>query len=52
VSTLIIKVECTDDSDLDWLRHRCVPAVEDKVEEAEEEKRLDGMVHVSWDIED
>jgi hypothetical protein len=49
---LVITVECDDPTDLDWLRHRCVAAVEDQVDTAEEEKRLDGKVDVSWDIED
>lgn len=49
---LVIYVECEDASDLDWLRQRCLGAVEDKVEEAREDNRLDGHVEVNWDIED
>jgi hypothetical protein len=50
--TLVIFVECKDQSDLDWLRHKCVSAVESEVGEAEDENRLDGEVAVGWEIED
>ena len=49
---LVIRVECDDPSDLEWLRNRCHGAVEDEVETAREENRLDGKVEVSWEIED
>jgi hypothetical protein len=49
---LLVLVECDDYSDLQWLRDRCVGAVEDVVETQIEEKRLDGNVQVNWDIED
>lgn len=47
---LVIRVECSDPSDLDWLRTRCVSAVEEEVEEQSE--RMDGEVEVTWEIED
>lgn len=49
-STLLIRVELTDDSDLDWIRNKAVPAVEEAVEENRD--RLDGQAEVSWDVED
>lgn len=49
---LVINVEMNDESDLDWLRARCVPAVENAVEEAQDEARLDSTnVEVTWDVE-
>jgi hypothetical protein len=49
---LVISVEMNDESDLDWLRERCVPAVENAVEEAQSEARLDSTsVEVTWDVE-
>jgi hypothetical protein len=50
--TLLIRVECADESDEEWLRPRCVGAVEDVVEETKGEGRLDGDVEVSWDTEE
>lgn len=50
--TLIISLECKDPSDLEWLRHRVVGAVEDVVADADEDNRLDDECEVSWDIED
>jgi predicted secreted protein len=50
--TLLIRVECEDESDLDWLRHRCVALVEEEVEDNKDDSRLDGKVEVSWEIED
>lgn len=50
--TLVIEVACKDPSDFDWLRTRCVAAVEDVVDTQEEEGRLDGHVEVSWDTKD
>lgn len=52
MTALLIRVDCDDESDLDWLRHRCVAAVEDVVETNREEERLDGEVVVSWEVED
>jgi len=49
-TTLLIRVELTDGSDLDWIRNKAVPAVEEVVEENRE--RLDGDAEVSWDVED
>lgn len=49
---IIIRIECTDASDLDWLRAKCVPAVEEIVEENIEEARLDGEVSVTWEYQD
>ncbi len=48
--TLIITVDCEDPSDLDWLRTRVHAAVEERVDQAREEHRLDGNVAVSWEI--
>jgi hypothetical protein len=49
---LVISVEMNDESDLDWLRERCVPAVENAVDQAQEEGRLDSTsVEVTWDVE-
>ena len=47
--TLVIRVDMTDDNDFGWLRDRCVPAVENEVEESLE--RLDGDAEVSWEEE-
>jgi hypothetical protein len=47
---LVITIEASDPSDVDWIRSRAVPAVEDAVEEARE--RLDGTVEVYWDTEE
>lgn len=49
---LVITVEAEDPTDLDWLRDRCIGAVEEKVSDANEENRLDGEVEVSWEMED
>lgn len=50
--TLVIRVDCADPSDLDWLRSRAHAAVEDVVLDAKDEDRLDGEVEVSWEVED
>ncbi len=50
MTTLIISIELSDDSDLDWIRAKAVPAVENVVDE--EADRLDGTAEVSWDVED
>lgn len=50
--TLVIRLECTDESDCDWLRTRVLAAVEDVVENQKEDGRIDGTVEVSWDLED
>lgn len=48
---LVILIESNDDSDLTWLKDKCVPAVENVIEESQEEGRLDGLQpEVSWDI--
>lgn len=52
VPNLVIRVECSDPTDLDWLRTRCHGAVEDVVAEAVEEGRMDGEVEVTWETED
>lgn len=46
---LIITLDIDDPSDVDWLRNKVVPAVENVVEENESEGRLDGEVQVSWE---
>jgi hypothetical protein len=51
-TTLLIRVDMSDESDFDWLRNRCVPAVENAVEEAVDEQRLDGTAEVSWEQEE
>jgi hypothetical protein len=52
MTALVITVDLTDPDDLDWLRARCVPAVENAVEEATDEERLDGDASVSWEVSD
>lgn len=47
---VVITIACSDETDADWLRNKCVPAVEEVVEDQKEEKRLDGDVEVSWEI--
>jgi hypothetical protein len=47
---LVVYVNLTDASDLDWIRPRAVGAVEEVVEENAE--RLDGTAEVGWDTED
>lgn len=49
---LVIRIELTDQTDLEWVRTRVVAVVEEKVEEIVEENRLDGEVSVSWETED
>ena len=49
---IVIIVECSDLSDMDWLRNRIVPAVEEIVEEQKEDGRIDGEVEVGWTYED
>jgi hypothetical protein len=51
VRQLIIYIECEDD-DVDWLRSKCVPAVENEVDEAAERLDNPDVVDVSWDIVD
>lgn len=51
-TALVIRVDLSDESDLDWIRHRAIPAVENVVDEAMEEERLDGVAEVSWDVEE
>jgi hypothetical protein len=48
---IVIRISCHED-DLDWLRNKCVPAVENEV--VEQEDRLDrpNEVEVSWEVED
>lgn len=47
---LVITVEMTDDSDFEWIRNRAVPAVEEVVDTAKEEERLDSAeMSVSWE---
>jgi hypothetical protein len=48
---LVIRVECDDESDLDWLRPRIEGAVSDVVEEQREDGRLDGSVEVGFEID-
>jgi len=52
MTTLLVFVTCSDDSDFDWLRDRVFGAVKDVVETQKEEGRIDGEVDVSWDIAD
>lgn len=47
---LVITVYAKDRSDLDWVRNRCVPALENEVEEAQGKKQLDDEVEVDWNI--
>ncbi len=49
---LLIRVECSDPTDLDWIRTKAIGAVEDVVEQSKIEERFDGNVEVSWDLED
>jgi hypothetical protein len=49
---LVITVDMTDESDFDWLRNKCVAAVEDAAATAAEEGRLDGTAEVSWEQSD
>ena len=49
---LVITVDCSDDSDLDWLKHKCIGAVEDEIETMKAEERNDGNIELDWDIED
>jgi hypothetical protein len=44
-----ITVTGEDQTDLDWLRERCVAAVEDEVATSREENRLDEEVTVAWE---
>lgn len=52
--SLVIYVECTDESDIDWVRGKLVPMVENAVEDPDMDivDRLDGEVEVSWEVED
>jgi hypothetical protein len=48
---LVILVESDDASDLEWLKEKCVPVVENEI--AENLDRLDGAdPEVSWEIVD
>jgi len=48
---LAIYITPSDESDLDWLRAKCVPVVENEV--LENEERLDSeAVDVSWEYVD
>jgi hypothetical protein len=49
---LVITVDIEDPDDVDWLRHKCVPPVENAVAEAEDEHRLDGGATVAWEVID
>jgi len=51
ITTLVIRIEFTDETDFDWIRNRAVPAVEEVVEEAKDDGRLDGDADVSWEQE-
>lgn len=47
---VVVRVECEDPSDADWLQARCGAAVEEVV--AEQASRLDGRVEVSCEVDD
>jgi hypothetical protein len=49
---LLIRISGDDPTDIEFIRTRAVGAVEEVVEEVEEEGRFDGDVEVSWDIDD
>jgi hypothetical protein len=51
MTAIIITVDCDDPSDADWLRDRCVAAVEEKIEEAHDEGRLDGQVVLTSELD-
>lgn len=50
MTSLVIRIELTDETDLDWIRAKVMPVVEETVEEQED--RLDGKAEVSWEVED
>ena len=50
--TLIITVTFTDERDVDWIRVRATAAVDDVIEEAELDGKLDGKVETGWELED
>lgn len=52
MTTLLIRIEADDPSDLDFIRTRCHGAVEEIVEDVKAEGRFDGNVEVSWEFED
>lgn len=52
MSKLIITIECSDPTDLDWLYTRCVGPVVDAVAEAQDEGRMDGTVEVNVERDD
>ena len=57
MTTLVIRVEFSDESDFDFFRTRFVGVVEDEVITAvegneTEPARADGTIEVSWDVED
>lgn len=45
---LVIVIESDDESDLVWLKDKCYPAVENQIDESNEEGRLDGGRPLSW----
>jgi len=48
-----IFVEFDNETDAEWLRNKCLPVVENEVEEAQDEERLDSKkVEVSWEFGD
>lgn len=50
---LVITITAGDATDLDWLRHKVVPAVEREIQQAVDEDRLEGEVDdVEWEIPD
>ena len=50
--SIVITVNFEDAGDFDYYRKRCVDSVEDLLDELNEEGKLDGDFHVSWDTED
>jgi hypothetical protein len=57
MTRLCIYVDFEDDSDLEWIRNKVLPAVEEKIEELKEEDpyRLDSSpesLDVSWEQEE
>ena len=47
-----IEVICTEEDDVDWVRNRVVPPVEDEIEFLNDEGRLDGKVEMTWEFID
>lgn len=52
MAILRISVDFEDDSELDYNRDQLVGAVEDKIEDMKEQKRIEEDVEISWDIAD